>query len=201
MSKNKKRRIILPGEEDLPVDDLPEREEPVTESDSVSAEIAAELDALRAEAARASELEDQLRRAQAEFANAQQRAKREADQKAKFSIESLVQALVPVLDAFDQSLNSIDESASTEQILEGVQLIEREFLRVLNQNGVVRIELNTGDPFNPDEHEALSMVPSDEHPANAVIQIMRPGYRLHERILRAAQVIVAAALPSGTEDE
>jgi len=136
--------------------------------------------------------QDKLLRALAETDNVRRRAQRDREEHLKYANESLIRDLVPVLDNLDRALAAARDSAGAATVVNGVELIQRELLRVLEKNGLTRFSA-VGQPFDPTRHEAIARIVSTEQPPNTVITETAPGYMLHGRLLRAAMVAVAAA--------
>lgn len=140
------------------------------------------------EAARDEYLDD-LRRARAEFENYRRRVTREAAGARKAGAAEAVAALLDVLDDLDRTLAAAEES-SDESLAKGVQLVASKLTQGLRSLGVERID-QVGEPFDPTKHEAVQQLPADEATEEpSVAQILRPGYRLEDRVLRAAMVVV-----------
>ena len=106
---------------------------------------------------------------------------------AKYRDEDLLLDLLPVIEGLELALNA----EVSPQWGDGVKLAVREVKRRLEMRGVSLIDDAVGRPFDPNEHEALAYQESPDHPPDFVVQLVRPGYRLHDRLLRAAQVIVS----------
>ncbi len=134
-------------------------------------------------------LREALLRTRAEMDNLQKRAEREIEKSRRFAVDSLLRDLVPVIDSLDQGLDSAGDDTS---LSEGLSLTRRQLLKALTRFGLEE-EDPTGKPFDPQWHEAMSMQASDEHAADTVIAVLQKGYRLHDRLLRPARVIVARA--------
>lgn len=135
---------------------------------------------------------DQLLRALAEMDNVRRRTQREREEYTRFATEALVRDLIPVLDNLDRALAAARSANDAAKIAEGVELIQRELLKVLERAGVERFSA-AGQPFDPNRHEATARVISAEQPPGTVVGEIVPGYLLHGRLLRAAQVEVATA--------
>ena len=136
-------------------------------------------------------------RAQAEMANFRRRTDEDRINNAKYSNSRLISNILPVLEELDLAISHTESSAennvnSTGQLLEGIKLIQRKLTGVLESEGVVAIEA-VGLMFNPLEHEAVGTEETTEIDAGYVTEILRPGFRLHDRIIRPAQVMVAMA--------
>jgi molecular chaperone GrpE len=136
------------------------------------------------------ELTDLLVRRQADFENYRKRAEKERHQERQRTLESFMERLLPVLDAFDNALAPQQEPAG-EEFRRGFELIRRQLADVLAKQGVSRIEA-VGRKFDPHVHHAIQNVETAEHPAGTVIGELQPGYMFHERVLRPAMVRVAA---------
>ena len=167
-------------------------DEPTAEDEPTGAP--SEVDLLRTER---DEYLDHLRRLQAEFDNFRKRMLREQTVLVERANESLIEQLLPVLDAFEMAIASA-ASASTgagaggsdpERLRKGVELVYNELNGVLSKSGLERIEA-TGKPFDPEEHEAVMHVEAGEG-ETGVLDVVRAGYRLKGRVLRPAMVKVA----------
>lgn len=138
------------------------------------------------------EKQDRLLRALADAENFKRRTQRERDESIRYANESLIRDLIPVLDNMDRALHAARATGGAEGVVGGVELIQRELLKVLERAGVTRYSA-LGQPFDPTRHEAIAKVVSvDAKPGTVVAETM-PGYLLHNRVLRAALVSVAAA--------
>jgi molecular chaperone GrpE len=153
-------------------------------------ELERELDAARAEAASAS---DRALRTLAEFDNYRRRTERERDESMIRGRADVLRELLEVADNFDRALEHAGD-AVPRPFVEGMQLVARGLHDLLDRKGVARIDAE-GKPFDPELHEALSMMPVDGAPPGSVVQVVQAGYRLGDRVLRPAKVIVAAAPP------
>jgi molecular chaperone GrpE len=136
--------------------------------------------------------QDRLLRALAEADNVRRRAQREREEYLKYANESLVRDLVPVVDNLDRALGAARSAGNAANVVEGVELIQRELLKVLERAGVTRYSA-VGERFDPTRHEAISRVVSAEQPSGTVVHEVGPGYLLNGRGIRAALVAVAAA--------
>jgi molecular chaperone GrpE len=138
------------------------------------------------------EKHDRLLRALADAENTRRRAQREREEVVKYANESLLRDLVPVLDNLDRALDAARGASTGPNLVEGVELIQRELLKVLERSGVTRYSA-VGQPFDPARHEAIGRVVSTRAAPNTVVSEQLPGYLLHDRLLRAALVVVAVA--------
>jgi molecular chaperone GrpE len=145
-----------------------------------------ELAALRA---KSGELADQFLRAKAEAENARRRAEEEISKARKFAVESFAESLLPVTDSLEAGL--LIKDASPDQIKEGAQATLRQLTAALERNKVVAINPTPGTKFDPHQHQAISVVPSDLE-ANAIVSVLQKGYLISDRVLRPALVTVSA---------
>ncbi len=176
------------------------QENPAPAEPNASAETAEsltpeQLNELKAAAAKASEHWDRLVRTTADFDNFKKRAVREKQEAIRFANEGLMEKLIPVLDNFDMALAAV-QNASADQAAQslqtGVTMIFQQFKSVLVEAGLEEINA-VGQVFDPNWHEAVSQQESTEVPEGNVIQQLRKGYKLRERLIRPASVIVAKA--------
>lgn len=154
----------------------------------------AELQSRLADAeARAAAAKDAQLRAVAEAENTRRRLEREAATGLKYANERLLADLLAVADSLELGLKAAEGAEGPARALaEGMQLTLRQLGSVLEKHGVKPVD-PAGQPFNPDFHEAMSMVESTDVPPNHVLSVMQKGYQLHERLLRPAMVVVARA--------
>ena len=145
---------------------------------------------LQAGAAQAVELKDRLLRAQAEWDNSRKRIMREKEDAVRYAAESLLEKLLPVLDNFEMGMDAAKNATDAKAIGQGMEMVLAQFRQVLKDSGVETIEA-VGTPFDPHRHEALGHHESEEHPEGHVMMQMRKGYKLRDRLLRAASVFVA----------
>ena len=138
------------------------------------------------------EKQDRLLRALAETENLRRRTQREREEYVRYANESLLRDLVPVLDNLDRALEAARTTGEASGVVGGVELIHRELLKVLERAGVTRYSA-LGQPFDPTRHEAIARVVSVDAKPGTVVGETLPGYLLHDRVLRAALVAVAAA--------
>ena len=146
-----------------------------------------ELERLRAELAAS---EDARLRARAELQNAQRRHAREREAAARYRVEPLARELLDIADALDEAAAVRD--AAPAALREGQELIRRRLAGILEKFGVAALD-PAGEAFDPQLHEALAMRPDPQAAPGTVLEVLRRGYRLHDRLLRPARVVVAAA--------
>jgi molecular chaperone GrpE len=135
------------------------------------------------------ELNDQVLRATAAAENARRRADEDIAKSRKFAIESFAESLLPVLDSMDAALAI--EQVTLEQMKEGVQATQAQLVSALERNKVLAVAPAAGEKFDPNIHQAISVVPS-ELEANAVVATLQKGYVIAERVLRPALVTVSS---------
>jgi molecular chaperone GrpE len=131
---------------------------------------------------------DRLARLQAEFENFRKRSQREQQEFRDYALTDTLKQLLPILDSLDRAVKV--EGVSSEDLRSGVELIDRQFHDVLGRLGVEPIAAQ-GQPFDPNLHHAIQMVETSEVADNHVIDELQRGYRLRDRVLRAAMVRVA----------
>lgn len=153
---------------------------------------AEQTEELKSRAAKADENWDRLLRVTADFDNFKKRAAREKQDAIKFANESLMQKLVPVLDNFDMALAAVQSAAgdSAQSLKAGVTMIHQQLKGTLAEAGLEEIDAS-GRAFDPNLHEAVSQQETADVPEGQVFQQLRKGYKLRERLLRPATVVVA----------
>ncbi len=178
MENEKERPVQEESQESLDLTDEQAAEEPAAEE---------KADDLAEQLARCEE--DKLRLA-AEMDNLRRRTAREVESAHKFALEKFMGDLLAVMDSLEKGLEACaGAEGSLEQIREGTELTHRQLHQVLAKYGLEELD-PAGEKFDPEHHEALTMVPSEEHEPNTVQQVVRKGYRLNGRLVRPAQVIV-----------
>ena len=149
--------------------------------------VAALTERLEASEAEADKFRSEVQYREAELQTERRRAAEQRAAAEKYRDENLLIDLLPAIEGLELALNA-DVS---DQWGDGVKLAVREMKRRLEMRGVSLIDSAVGQPFDPNEHEALAYQESDVQPPEHIVQLVRPGYRLHDRLLRPAQVIVA----------
>jgi molecular chaperone GrpE len=143
-----------------------------------------------AQAAQAAELKDRLLRSQADWDNSRKRILREKEDAVRYASEGLLEKLLPVLDNFEMGMEAAKTATDAKAIAQGLEMVLAQFKQVLRDAGVEAIDA-VGQPFDPHRHEALGHHESADHPEGQVLTQMRKGYKLKDRLLRAASVFVA----------
>jgi molecular chaperone GrpE len=145
------------------------------------------------------ELRDRSLRQQAEFENFRRRSLKEREEAHHFGHQNLVKDLLPTVDNLERALEHAEgsEGANLEGLLQGVNLVLREFEAALRKHSVQLVEAE-GQTFDPAVHEAVGQVPDASLPPNTVAHVLQKGYKLHDRMLRPARVMVTRA-PDGDD--
>ena len=153
---------------------------------------------------------DRLLRTAAEAENTKKRLQTDYQRQLKFANEGILEGMVPVLDSLEAAIKSVTEKVEENDpafttFNEGVQLVHKQLLDALKTHGLVPI-VAVGETFDPNQHEALLVTPSDDVPEGKVIEEFRRGYMLHTRVLRASQVVVSQGpteeeTPNDTADD
>ena len=159
-----------------------------TNTGTISANPEAQLSEVEKLKAENALLLDRLARMQAEFENFRKRSQREQQEYRGYALADALKQLLPILDSLDRALKT--EGMSVADFHSGIELIDRQFHDVLTRLGVEPIAAQ-GQPFDPSLHQAIQMVETTEVPDHHVIDELQRGYRLRDRILRAAMVRVA----------
>lgn len=168
-----------PGEDTLDSNDMSPLEKVMTlEAELVQAK------------AKADEHYNHVLRLQAEFDNYRKRTQKEKAEIIKHASERLVAELLPVLDNFERAASSAQSNPDINAFAQGVDMIFRQLQTVLNKEGLTAIEA-LGQPFDPNLHDAVLRVESDEHPENTVVEELQKGYYLKEKVLRPSMVKVS----------
>jgi molecular chaperone GrpE len=174
----------------------PEGAEPLApvEPATVTAE---QLEALKERAAKADEHWDRLLRTSADFENYKKRAARERQEASRYANEALLEKLIPVLDSLDMALASAQAAPdqAVQSLQTGINMIQQQLRNALKETGLEEVNA-LGQPFDPNLHQAVSQQETREVPEGQVVQQLRKGYRLRERLLRPASVIVARQPPA-----
>jgi molecular chaperone GrpE len=208
-SKEKSKHVSVPeapaspGGAPAPVESTPAA--PATEVDSRSAAAEAvgaappeaswtpeQIATLQAKAAQADEHWDRLLRARADLENYKKRAARERQDAVRFAHVTLIEKLIPALDSFDMALAAADttEGDGLASLKTGIAMVHGQIKTALTEAGLLEVDA-AGQVFDPQVHEAVSQLESAEVPEGQVLRQLRKGYKLHERLIRPATVVVA----------
>jgi molecular chaperone GrpE len=159
-----------------------------------------EVNELRQQAAKAEEFYDRLQRQVAEADNLRKRLAKEKQDAVRYANESLIEQLLPTMDSFEMAMSAVRnaDDSTIDSLKTGIEMVHTQLKRTLEEVGLVEIDA-AGKAFDPSQHEAVSRKKTDEADEGTVIEQTRKGYRLRDRLLRAASVVVAA--PSGETEE
>lgn len=175
------------------------------DDDSQAARDAADGDEAEDEAARIESLEARVRelekekeelynrflRLQADYDNFRRRTREEKARERLYRAQDLVGDLLPVLDNFKRALATKAEHEESKALKQGMEMVYRQLSEALKKEGVVEIEAE-GKPFDPNKHQAVMQVESDEHPSNTVVEVLQAGYELNGRVIRPSMVKVSS---------
>jgi len=160
-----------------------ETEEEQVSDDPVDMLAAAQMEAVEAK-------QDMLRM-QADMENLRKRLVREQEKARRRTLERFMGDLLPVRDSLERGLDAAsDPAASVEALREGKELIMKMLTKVMGDHGLQTID-PSGEAFDPEKHEAMTMLPSPDHDENTVIDVLEKGYQLHDRLIRPAKVVVS----------
>lgn len=153
----------------------------------------AELESAVVEAAQAevAKMREAMLRMQAETENTRKRLTRELDRSRKMALERVMKDLLQVRDTLERGLDIDPEAATVEALAEGQTLTLKMLDKVLQDHHLEVVD-PAGEPFDPEQHEAMTVLPSAEHEENTVMEVIQKGFRLHDRLIRPARVVVSA---------
>lgn len=176
-------------DQDQPVDgiigrDLAEELAGSAESEAGRPDPAAELAAAN----------DRLLRLHAEMQNLRNRTSREIADERRYAALPVCRELLPVVDNIDRAIEAAERAGEAETLLEGFRLVRQQLVTILSQHHCEPIDAE-GQPFDPNFHEAILQQPSPDHEAGSVMMMTQTGYRMHDRVVRPAQVIVSSGPP------
>ncbi len=162
-------------------------EKTTTEVPEPAADNGKELEQLRK---RAAEYLDLAQRTRAEFENYQKRVARDRDQERKYSFGPIALDLLPIFDNLDRALDAGKQVGEQGPLVQGVAMVQGQFLELLKRHGVLPIEA-LGEPFDPHLHQAIMQKPSPDVAPNTVVQVIEKGFTNQDRVLRPAKVVVS----------
>ncbi|MCS7046247.1 MAG: nucleotide exchange factor GrpE [Gemmataceae bacterium] len=151
---------------------------------------AAEVARLRQLAAERDEYLDLAQRLRAEFENYQKRNQKDRELERRYAYTPLLFDLLPVYDNLERTLQAAQQGGDSGALVQGVAMVQNQFLEQLKRHGVTRIEAQ-GKPFDPNLHQAVMQQEADELEENTVVQVLEHGFMNHDRVLRPAKVIVS----------
>jgi molecular chaperone GrpE len=145
---------------------------------------------LRARASERDQFLDLLRRTRAEFENYQKRVRRTQEEERRYQHGHLALDLLPVLDDLERAMEAAQQAGDSGPLAQGVALVRNMFLDVLQRHGITPVNAR-GQKFDPNLHHALATKAVHGQPANTVVEVLKQGYRIHDRLLRPAEVVVS----------
>ncbi|MFY0665480.1 MAG: nucleotide exchange factor GrpE [Natronospirillum sp.] len=171
--------------------------EATNETSSADVSVEELVNQLAANQEEITKLKDAVIRSEAEMQNVRRRAEKDVEAAHKFSQEKLIKELLPVIDNLERALEAStgEEVGAAKAVLEGVELTHKSFSDTLVKASVVAIN-PVGETFDPQLHQAMSMVPNPDIPANTVMAVVQKGYSLHGRLIRPAMVMVSSGGPA-----
>jgi molecular chaperone GrpE len=175
-------------------------DERIAEIDVSPTKLLADIEALKAELETTKQKSEEylagLQRERAEFTNFRRRTTEEREQMLGLAGEDLIRKVLAIADDFDLAIDNRPAELAGDGWVEGVAAIDRKLRALLESEGVNPVEAEPGSAFDPRQHEAIVNVPGTGRPEGAIVDVIRRGYRLRDRVLRPALVAVAAA-PDG----
>ncbi len=142
--------------------------------------------------------ENKALRYQADLENFRRRTRREVEEQLRYANLPLMTELLELLDNLQRAVGSSSGDTAGDSVIQGVRMVATQFAEILRQHGCTSIEAS-GQKYDPNRHQAVQMLPHAEIPADHVIQELRPGYILHDRVIRPAQVSVSTGPNSSTD--
>ena len=158
----------------------------------VPADVDQEVDPVEEAKAEVSRIRDQLLRTAADYDNFRKRSRRELGEAERRAREDLLRDLLPVFDNLERASRHAETASDVKSLSDGIAMVMRQFLDTLGKLGIERIE-TASQPFDPTLHEAIQHMETAESPPGTVIAEVQAGYRLGDRLLRPAMVVVAKA--------
>jgi molecular chaperone GrpE len=134
---------------------------------------------------------DAMLRMQAEMENLRKRLIRDLEKSRKFALEGVMKDLLQVRDSLERGIETVDSNTPVETLKAGKELTLKMLSKVMSDHGLELIDPQ-GEVFNPELHQAVSLQPSAEHDENTVIDVLQKGFRLHDRLIRPAMVVVSS---------
>jgi molecular chaperone GrpE len=155
-----------------------------------------DLEALRSRLQTAEQKRDEYlelaQRTRADFENYQKRMKRDLAEERRYAQAPLAADLLAALDNLERAIAVAEQAGEKGPLVQGVAMVQTQLLDILRRHGITRIEA-LSRPFDPNLHQAVMQQPSQEHPPMTVLQVLEPGYVIHDRVLRPARVAVSTA--------
>lgn len=192
-----RKRQMSTSDKDIKAEDLPQNPAPETEAgnETLTDGPEAQTDASASQLAKAEEqitdLKDKYLRLFSEFDNFRKRTAKEKLDMQQTASESLMVALLPIIDDFERAIKASENATDIAAVKEGVDLVYKKMLHILQQRGLKPMQAQ-GVAFDSDIHEAIAQVPAGDDKRNQVIEVVEKGYYLHEKPIRVAKVVTGA---------
>lgn len=173
-----------------------EHDQEAAGAEAAAGDMAALQAALAEAEQRSGEAQEAMLRMQAEMENLRKRLSRDLERSRKRALEAVMTDLLPVRDSLERGLEAASAEASVESLREGNELIIRMLSKVFADHGLVELDPQ-GEVFNPELHEAISLLPSPGHPRDTIIDVVQKGFLLNDYLVRPARVVVSSGPPQG----
>jgi molecular chaperone GrpE len=151
-----------------------------------------EIARLRKLAAERDQYLDIAQRSRAEFENYQKRNQKEREQERKYAFGPMVYDLLPILDNLERTLNAAQSAGDAGALVQGVAMVQKQFVDMLKRHGISRVDAQPGTPFDPNVHQAVMQRPAEDMPPGQIVDVHEQGYMNQDRVLRPAKVTVSA---------
>jgi molecular chaperone GrpE len=172
--------------------------------DQAAGRVFEDLDSLRAKLQEAEQKRDEYlylaQRTRADFENYQKRMKRDQAEERRYAQLPLAADLLPALDNLERATSAAEQAGEKGPLVQGVTMVHTQLLDILRRHGITPIEAKD-KPFDPNLHQAVLQQPSKEHPPMTVLQVLEPGYLIHDRVLRPARVVVSTVPEQANKPE
>ena len=173
-----------------PAEDVNEAIDVAMETEPAATEPAEELSEVDQLKAQVADAEKRVLMAHADLENYRKRTRRDMQDQMKYASLPLMNGLLESVDNLQRAIESYEQEPNGDGLAQGVAMVSAQISKVLEDHGCKKIDA-VGQPFDPNLHQALQMQASDDHPANTVMQDLRPGFQLHDRLIRPTQVFVS----------
>jgi molecular chaperone GrpE len=149
---------------------------------------------------KAQQLQDQYTRLAADFDNFRKRSRDEQESLIKYGAQKSIMELLPILDNLERANASLNENSEPQALYKSFSLMQKQLLDGLASIGVNQVS-SVGQPFDPQFHEAINRMPSTDYPENTIMYEAQSGYKLHDKVIRPALVVVSTGVPQPTAGE
>jgi molecular chaperone GrpE len=187
MKKNTKKHEEVSRESEQLVEEQ-EMNDPASHNEK--SEVA---DAVTSAADELAEAKDKYLRLYSEFDNFRRRTAKERIELIATASRDLMENLLPILDDFERAIQSAqNEKATIDSVKQGMDLIQQKMTKALESKGLKRMQIQKGDDFNPELHEAITQIPADPSLEGKIVDVVEPGYAINETVIRFAKVVIGA---------